>query len=150
MCQVSVAATEQCLPEVQESVRHWLAGLEWPEDPAEDIVLAVHEAVSNAVEHAYPDGTDVGMVDVQGVEQPAFPGGTRDGDRSGAPTERRRQVRMSVRDHGVWQPDQHDRTDPARLRGRGLTMMQALMSEMTITASAEDGTEVELLSKPVC
>lgn len=53
MCELSVAATEWCLPVVRASVRRWLAGLAWPEDPAEDIVLAVHEAVSNVIEHAY-------------------------------------------------------------------------------------------------
>jgi len=145
-----MAATQQCLPVVRASVRRWLAGLAWPDDPAEDIVLAVHEAVTNAVEHAYPDDVMGGAsgVDVQGVLE-TDPSGTAWGVHlPGAGGARR--VRVSVCDHGRWQPDRHDRTDPSRARGRGLTMMEALMAEMSITASAETGTQVELISEAEC
>ena len=34
-------------------LRRWLAGWSWPADQIDDIVLAVSEAASNAIEHAY-------------------------------------------------------------------------------------------------
>lgn len=148
MCEVSVAATERCLPVVRASVRRWLAGLGWPEDPAEDIVLAVHEAVSNAIEHAYPpDG--IGVITVEGVLVADPPDAAWDAAPAGAFPHGGRRVQVLVRDDGRWRPDQHDRSDCSRPRGRGLTMMAALMPEMTITASGETGTQVELISEPV-
>lgn len=157
MCEVSVAATQQCLPVVRAVMRRWLADLVWPDDPAEDIVLAVHEAVTNAIEHAYPDpdpdsgAAPVGVVDVHGVVETDHSGTAWGAQPSRGATALVgiRRVRVSVCDHGRWQPDRHDRTDPARPRGRGLTMMEALMAEMTITASAETGTQVVLISEAV-
>lgn len=129
-------------------MRRWLAGLAWPEDPAEDIVLAVHEAVSNVIEHAYPAG-GIGVITVHGVLVNDPPAASWDSAPAAAVFRGARRVRVSVRDDGRWQPDPHDRGDPARARGRGLMMMAALMAEMTITAGAESGTQVELISKPV-
>lgn len=160
MCEVSVAATEQCLPVVRAAMRHWLAGLTWPDDPAEDIVLAVHEAVSNAVEHAYPSpdhdpdeasNSAGNVVCVRAVVKTDPPTTAWKAHLSATATGRGgdRRVQVSVADHGRWQPDRHDRTDPARPRGRGLTMMEALMAEMTITAGVGTGTEVVLLSEAV-
>jgi anti-sigma regulatory factor (Ser/Thr protein kinase) len=37
----------------RQRVREWLAAWSWPADQLDDIVLAVSEAVSNAIEHAY-------------------------------------------------------------------------------------------------
>lgn len=145
MCEVSVTATEQCLPVVRASMRRWLAGLEWPIDPAEDIILAVHEAVTNAVEHAYPGDGVAGRVDVEGTVLTDTSSPARD---VSCPDAGRR-VQVSVSDHGHWQPDRHDRSDPSRARGRGITVMEALMAEMTIFAGAETGTQVVLLSETV-
>ncbi|MBC8091620.1 MAG: ATP-binding protein, partial [Pseudonocardia sp.] len=47
---------------VRERLRHWLDGLGWPEPELDDVVLAVHEAVSNSVEHGYAD-TEAGEVE---------------------------------------------------------------------------------------
>jgi hypothetical protein len=40
--------------EVRRQLRRWLEVLGWPREHADDLLLAVDEAVSNAVEHAYP------------------------------------------------------------------------------------------------
>ena len=47
------------VPAAQRVVRHavarWLEAARWPEDDVEDITLAVTEAVTNVIEHAYLD-----------------------------------------------------------------------------------------------
>lgn len=145
MCEIAVTATSQCLPVVRDRVRLWLAELGWPVEAAADIVLAVNEAVTNAVEHAYPGGGAGHLVEIEGrVEfdvRGDWPGTGRGGGT--------RRVRVSVRDHGRWRPDVHNRSDLTRARGRGLAVMDAVMAEMTVTASAATGTTVALLSESV-
>jgi hypothetical protein len=48
-----VPAADRTPRRVRGELRQWLAALGWPEEQAQDAVLAVDEAVSNAVEHAY-------------------------------------------------------------------------------------------------
>src|SRR4051794_31700565 len=60
----------------RDQVRRWLAGLSWPSGPLEDIVLAVSEAVTNAIEHAYLDQPP-GMVEVRGGVEPTSGGQRR-------------------------------------------------------------------------
>lgn len=101
----------------------WLHELEV--DAADRVALthAVGEAVTNAVEHAYP-GTDDelaptvalhGSLDAQGIAQ------------------------LVVRDHGRWRVPA---PDPGS-RGRGLMMMRSLVSDVTLRPSGQ-GTTVEL------
>jgi serine/threonine-protein kinase RsbW len=44
------------LAELRTAVRTWLAPLGFSDETAEDIVLAVNEAASNCIDHAYPTG----------------------------------------------------------------------------------------------
>lgn len=145
MCEIAVTATVQSLPVVRERMRRWLAGIGWPARAADDIVLAVHEAVTNAVEHAYPDGGAGRLVEVTGVVESDV--------RCDGPGTRwhggSRRVRVSIRDQGRWRADVHNRSDISRARGRGLVLMQAVTAEMTVTASATTGTTVVLLSESV-
>jgi len=113
-------------------VRRWLADWSWPTDELDDIVLAVSEAVSNAIEHAYlnqPPGT----VDIRGRIQPT-PGGLR-------------RATIVVRDHGRWRPPPIDHEN----RRRGIPMMRTCMDTVTIDQPKDNpvGTRVELRSKPV-
>jgi len=39
---------------VRERFRRWLEALCWPPREVDDIIMAVNEAVSNAVEHTHP------------------------------------------------------------------------------------------------
>jgi anti-sigma regulatory factor (Ser/Thr protein kinase) len=41
---------------VRDQLRKWLGILHWPADAADDVVMAISEAVSNSVDHTYPDG----------------------------------------------------------------------------------------------
>lgn len=40
--------------EARHGLQRWLVEHGWPVDPADDLVLAVSEAVANVVDHAYP------------------------------------------------------------------------------------------------
>jgi len=112
---------------VRERLRAWLRGFGWPDAELDDVVLAVHEAVSNSVEHGYA-GRDAGDVDVEGTRTVSG-----DGQR----------VRVVVRDQGRWRPP----GDPG-YRGRGIAVMRGCMADVELTPGA-GGTEVALVSRPV-
>ena len=116
----------------RHQLRRWLAGLSWPSGQLDDIVVAVSEAVTNAIEHAYFDQPPA-VVDVRGGVE-ATPGG-------------KRRVTIIVRDHGRWRPaptdDQH--------RHRGIPLMRACMDTVTIGQPDDGrvGTWVVLRSRAV-
>lgn len=105
-------------------VRRWLAELPLTDDQRQDILLASYEALANAVEHAYPAGSDTGTLDLE----TAF-----DAD-AGV-------VSVLVADRGTW----HDAVDdPARRsRGHGLTLIRNLASEVDVR-SGYSGTVIEM------
>jgi anti-sigma regulatory factor (Ser/Thr protein kinase) len=105
----------------------WLLDQGFPRARVEDLVLAVDEAVSNAVEHAYRDAESPGDVEVR-----CGFAGDGDGPRWAA---------VSVIDHGVWRPIPPNRG----FRGRGLQMITNLTDWRTIERSAE-GTTVTMIS----
>ena len=94
---------------IRTHVRGWLAPLVLPGDAEDDIVLAVSEAATNCVEHAYPAGTSGGTVRAYLL------------DRSPASLPR-------VVDHGTWQPP----ADQPAHRGRGIEMMRRVMTTVLI------------------
>jgi len=95
------------------SLRHrsvrWLRQLRWPEAPIADAVLALDAAVSNAVQHAYPDPG--GHIRVHALAA---------SDGSG-----RSAARFTVRDWGRWRP-----RDPS-WTGYGLALMAELSEELS-------------------
>jgi anti-sigma regulatory factor (Ser/Thr protein kinase) len=103
----------------------WLRGLRWPEPDRVDAVLAISEACTNAVEHAYPAG-EPGDVDVIGRLVV---------DRTG------RRIVVVVRDEGRWRAG-------ASGRGYGLKAVRECMAEVRIQHDA-DGTTVTMTSRPV-
>lgn len=113
-------ADAQEVAPVRHQLREWLQDSGLGEDEASDLVLAVSEAVNNAVEHAYP-GPARGSVEVR----------ARIGD-DGA-------VSVDIRDHGQW------RVPPPALtmRGRGFLLMRESVDEVEIDRSAS-GTTVRL------
>ncbi len=137
-CDIAVPALRGNLPGVRRRVREWLAAVGCPDEAAEEVLLAVNEAVSNAVEHAYPPEGPVGPVEVRARVEPVDP--ARPG--------RGRRVRVRVRDRGRWRPDVHDRSDLLRQRGRGLVVMEGLMAEVVLVHDAASGTEVEMVGEP--
>lgn len=109
----------------------WLTavcGADEPCDVMSDLVLAVNEAVSNSIEHAYrddPSGTVVLHAD-------AVRGG--DGALLGCSTVR---VTVRVTDRGAWR---EPAADPGH-RGRGLSMIRAC-AEDVVVAAGPTGTTV--------
>jgi anti-sigma regulatory factor (Ser/Thr protein kinase) len=118
-------ATPTALSSLRARVAHWLREHHWPERRTEEVVLAVNEAVTNSILHAY----DVigGRVALSAEVVVPFPG-------MGTAT-------FVVRDWGQWRGQR--RTEP----GLGLVVMRELMDEVKIDTGAA-GTTVTL-STPV-
>jgi serine/threonine-protein kinase RsbW len=116
----SFPAAPRELAELRERLRSWLAEHGVEEDVERGVVLAASEAASNAVEHGYgSDGAGIVTVLAQ----------LHDG-----------RLELSVRDEGTWRETRSD-TD----RGRGLTIMQAIVDELSI--EREDGATVLRMSQ---
>jgi anti-sigma regulatory factor (Ser/Thr protein kinase) len=116
---IELPAQPQWLSELRHRLSAWLLGADVPDDLTTDIVLAVNEAATNCIEHAYVDRTARAMsVDARIVD--------------GA-------IRVRVVDDGEWKTPSGD----TRLRGRGLPMMDAV-SESVYVARAPSGTTVEM------
>lgn len=106
----------------------WLHHQAWPGDAGEDIVFAVNELVTNAIEHAYPPQRP-GPVDLTAAVHPTQPGF--------------RQIHIDVADHGHWQL-----TATHHHHHHGLPLVTALMNEVLITSNTT-GTHVSANSPPV-
>ena len=85
-----------------------------------DVLLAVNEALANAVEHAYPGSS--GIVDLLAQHDPV-------GDA----------LSITVQDYGSWRPP----TPTGSMRGRGLLLMRALADDAVVETSS-DGTLVRM------
>ncbi|TCO53572.1 SpoIIE family protein phosphatase [Actinocrispum wychmicini] len=107
------------LTEVRHQLGQWLMSLQLTEDDLVAVELSVIEAVTNSIEHAYPDGR--GTVHVK------------------AALDDRGRIRITVSDTGVWKPPD---AEPG-FRGRGLLMMRESMDEMRLSTTSV-GTEVEM------
>lgn len=108
----------------------WLTACGWPPAPQEDLVLALNEAVSNAIEHGYGvrpgDAAHRGVVDVAAEV-------LADG-----------RVEIVVRDRGGWRA-------PSQLRSHrrhGIPIMKACVAECVVTGTPS-GTTVVLRSHPL-
>ncbi|WP_300017874.1 SpoIIE family protein phosphatase [Pseudonocardia sp.] len=108
-----IPAVPARLSTLRRALEVWLTDLGAGESDIASIEIAVLEAVTNSVEHAYAGAT--GTVRVEG---------TLDGQG---------RVCMSVIDHGEWRPAP---ADPGR-RGRGLMMMRGCMDTVEIDDTAE-------------
>src|SRR5436190_5615263 len=94
---------------VRSQVRGWLAPLALPEDDEDDVVLAVSEAASNSIEHAYGPATADGSVELTFWTEPGS-------------------VCFEIVDHGAWRKPS---ASPAS-RGRGIKLMRQLMAGVLI------------------
>jgi anti-anti-sigma factor len=119
-----ISAAPQMVASARSQVRAWLAQAGVEPGAASDIILAAGEALANAAEHAYRD-EPVGELELLVRTGP--------------------EVEVEVRDFGSWkesggQPD----------RGRGFTLMRALMHAVDVERTPE-GTAVRmrrLLAEP--
>jgi PAS domain S-box-containing protein len=110
-----IPAEPEALQQVRRRLRRWLATAEAPEDVRDDIVVAVSEAVSNSIRHAY--GPSSAWVEIEGE--------LADGE-----------VELVVRDRGRWRP-------PRGEGGRGIDLMRACMASVEIEHERE-GTVVRM------
>lgn len=107
------------LATVRHTLQDWLAQCGMAAAPAYDVLLAVGEACTNAVEHGHHG--DGGVVRLRA---------SVDGD----------QLRVTISDSGRWKnPDPHSDS----LRGRGMPLIRALIPEVTVT-TGDTGTVVDL------
>lgn len=116
----SFPAAPRELAELRERLRSWLDENGVGEEVERGVVLAASEAAANAVEHGY--GCDgVGIVTVMARLD--------DG-----------RLELTVRDEGIWREARSDSD-----RGRGLSIMQAIVDELSI--EREDGATVLRMSQ---
>jgi serine/threonine-protein kinase RsbW len=112
------------LSPLRAEVRRWLAPLALEGDAEDDMVLAVAEAASNCVEHAYLPATADDTVELTFWTEPQA-------------------VCVEIVDHGEWQVPSEYPTG----RGRGIQIMQRLMAFVLIRHDSR-GTRV-LLRHPL-
>jgi anti-sigma regulatory factor (Ser/Thr protein kinase) len=114
---LQLAPEPSALASARASLAGWLREHGGEEDEIFEIVLAVNEACSNAIEHP---------LDVQ-VEEIGLHAELSSG-----------RIAIVVNDRGRWKPD-----STSRDRGRGLDLMHAFMEKVEIVQSS-DGTSVRL------
>ena len=116
-CRVPATAAE--LAHVRRELRDWLVEQQLPESVRDDMLLAVGEACSNAVEHAYTGAARDSVV-VEGFRS-------------------REQVVFTVRDYGAWRPLV---MNPER--NRGLRLITEVTDDLKISSARDRGTRVEM------
>jgi two-component sensor histidine kinase len=107
--QSTQAALPDAVPALRELARTWSEGSALDRDTAEDLVLAVDEAVTNVVDHAYPGGA--GAVHLQLTRRACG------------------ELAVTVEDDGTWRPPP---VDPG-FRGRGLQLIDGLADQALVT-----------------
>ncbi|MFF0487828.1 ATP-binding protein [Nocardia sp. NPDC004068] len=107
------------LADVRKRLQEWLARCGLPAETIYDLVLAVSEACSNAVEHGYRGEGGMVRLHVSAEET---------------------ELRITISDAGRWK-SRAEAPDPTR--GRGLDLIRALVPAARITGGA-DGTVVDL------
>lgn len=112
----------------RHGLARWLEGLRWPEDARVDAILAISEVCTNAVQHAYPSGTDG---DVEVVGRLVVEGESR-------------HLSVVVRDWGSGALRATHRTG----RGYGLTTVQSCMERVSVRHTGT-GTVVSMRSRSV-
>jgi serine phosphatase RsbU (regulator of sigma subunit)/anti-sigma regulatory factor (Ser/Thr protein kinase) len=111
------------LAATRKALRNWLAQAKVDAVQTQDLVIAAGEAVANAIEHGHRH-TPRGLISL----------------RATAVCD---QVQLTVVDTGSWKAPQ---PDPSAHRGRGITLMRALMEDVVIQPGTE-GTTVQLCTR---
>ncbi|MGK8522708.1 ATP-binding protein [Nocardia asteroides] len=120
--ELSFPAEAVQLATVRHILQEWLIDQGMAPGPAYDVLLAVGEACTNAVEHGHRG--DGGVVRLRA---------SIDGD----------ELRVTVSDSGRWKPpDPHADS----LRGRGMPLIRALIPQVSVT-TGDSGTVVDLRTR---
>lgn len=114
-----VPATAERLAQIRHRLLAWIAPLGVPDPVVADIVLAVNEACTNSVEHAYRNA-DAGTIEIEASLVA--------GD-----------IVVCIGDQGSWRPP----SDEPTTRGRGLPIMEATSDRVELMRSAS-GTTVRV------
>jgi len=102
-------ADSRSLPAIRAELHGWLAALSLDEDDEDDLVLAVNEAASNSIEHAYTPPTADDTVELTFWTEPHA-------------------ICVDIVDHGQWRTP----SDQPTGRGRGIEIMQRLVGFVLI------------------
>ena len=119
---IELPARPDILAPLRRRLRSWLARIDFDEESAGEILLAVCEAVNNSIEHAYEAngaGASSGIV---------FLSAAADDEK----------IRVEVTDRGCWLV-----AEPTDERGRGFSLMKGLMDLVDVDAGAA-GTRIVL------
>jgi serine/threonine-protein kinase RsbW len=119
--EIGIAAAASGVPLVRHALRGLLSGLDVADEVIADIALAVTEACTNAVVHAYPNGDGEGSIQVVASHV---------GD----------SLVVTVRDHGG---GMSPRVDTPGL-GVGLPVIAAIAESVEIGSPDDGGTEVRM------
>jgi serine/threonine-protein kinase RsbW len=119
--EIEIAAAAPGVPLVRHALRGLLSGLDVGDEVTADIALAVTEACTNAVVHAYPNGDGQGTIHITATH---VDGG----------------LAVTVRDHGGGMAP---RIDTPGL-GVGLPVIAAIAQSVEIDTPEGGGTEVRM------
>jgi serine phosphatase RsbU (regulator of sigma subunit)/anti-sigma regulatory factor (Ser/Thr protein kinase) len=121
--EISFPARVNELSRGRAALRSWLTRTRVNPEQAHDVLVAAGEAVANAIEHGHRDSPE-GIITLRATALVD-------------------QVRLTIVDTGSWKPP-----EPAadRYRGRGITLMRALMQDVAIHPDAT-GTTVHLFAR---
>jgi anti-sigma regulatory factor (Ser/Thr protein kinase) len=118
--QLTLPADPLTLASLRGEVRRWLTACEANDEERNDIVLACNEAFANAIEHAYGPGD--GSVEMEAALSEG-------------------EISITVRDFGRW------REPRGNNRGRGLSLIEAVMDSLTVVKGDREGTEVRMIRR---
>jgi PAS domain S-box-containing protein len=121
--EVDIPAHADHLATARDALRSWLARAGVDADQHLNVLIAAGEAVTNAIEHGHRDNSE-GVVNLRATTLV---------DR----------LQLTVSDNGSWKTPE---PGTSRHRGRGITLMRALMHDVTI-APADAGTTVHLQAR---
>lgn len=127
--ELSRPARPEELARVRAALRRWLGRSGAADDEAAEVVLAVNEAVANAVIHAYGIGGGEVMLSAR-LRSPAratVPERARAPERATVPPGDM-ELEVVVRDTGRWRPPGRSGSNG----GRGFRMMRGLMDEVAV------------------
>ncbi len=132
---VSYPARPEQVPTIRSDLRTWLGTSDVPDEVTASLVLAVSEAVENAIKHAYPHRQD------------SDPAPNVDLTMCVDDTE----VLLTVADHGAWARPattalEHDTAAGPARHGRGIILMNAHVDDVAIHHDSR-GTTVLLGSR---
>jgi anti-sigma regulatory factor (Ser/Thr protein kinase) len=117
---ITMPAERSVLGSFRRALGLWLKQCAVGDEESREIILASNEALANAIEHAYGPADGSVQMNAEFSEH---------------------EVSITVRDFGSWREPRGEN------RGRGLTLIEAVMDSVTVTKRPQEGTEVRMVRK---